>query len=540
VEFRLLGPLEVQEGDNTLQLGGPKQRTVLALLLLRAGEVVSVDALTDALWGDEPPRTSSTAIHNFVADLRKQLGAERLVTRAPGYLLHVGDDELDVQRVRRLATAAKGAPLQERVDLLRRAEALWRGPPLPEFAYDEFAQTAIARLEELRLAVLEDRIAAEVELGRHGDAVVELEGLVLEHPLRERLREQLMTALYRSGRQAEALGVYQDARRALVDELGLEPGRALQQLHAAILRQERSLDEPRRLAPAVATAQDVVDVLLEGRLVPVLGAETGELARRLAERFDTPPDEGNTLVRAAQYVALMRGAGPLYDELHELVGVDARPTPVHRFFAALPPLLRERGTPHQLLVTTSYDLMLERALLDAGEEFDVVSYLASGPNRGKFCHVPPDGDARVIEVPNRYATELDLARRTVVLKLHGGIDSAPERAWESFVVTEDDYIDYLPSLDLAAAVPVALAAHLRRSHFLFLGYGMRDWNLRVVLNRLWGGPTVSYRSWAVGATAGPAERAFWRARDIELQQADLEEYVAALAHGAGVENGSSA
>ena len=127
-----------------------------------------------------------------------------------------------------------------------------------------------------------------------------------------------------------------------------------------------------------------------------------------------------------------------------------------------------------------------------------------------------------------------------MLKLHGGIDSAPERAWESFVVTEDDYIDYLPSLDLAAAVPVALAAHLRRSHFLFLGYGMRDWNLRVVLNRLWEGPTVNYRSWAVSATAAPAERAFWRARDIELQEADLEEYVGALARGAGIENGVGA
>jgi hypothetical protein len=323
-----------------------------------------------------------------------------------------------------------------------------------------------------------------------------------------------------------------------VDELGLEPGRPLQQLHAAILRQERSLDEPRRPSGAAATAQDVVDVLLEGRLVPVLGAETGELARRLAERFDTPPDQGDTLVRAAQYVALMRGAGPLYDELHELVGVDARPTAVHRFFAALPARLRARGAPHQLLVTTSYDLMLERALLDAGEEFDVVSYLASGPNRGKFCHVPPDGDAHVIEVPNRYATELDLAQRTVVLKLHGGIDAAPERAWESFVVTEDDYIDYLPSLDLAAAVPVALAAHLRRSHFLFLGYGMRDWNLRVVLNRLWGGSTVSYRSWAIAVSATPAEQAFWRARDIELQEADLEAYVGALARGLGVEEGA--
>jgi DNA-binding SARP family transcriptional activator len=537
VEFRLLGPLEVQDGAKTLQLGGPKQRTVVALLLLRAGQVVSVDALTDALWGDHPPRTSSTAIHNLVGEARKLLGAERLVTRAPGYVLHVDEDELDVNQVRSLVAAAKAAVPEERVELLRRAESRWRGPPLPEFTYADFAQTAIARLEELRLAVIEDRIGAEVELGRHADAIGELEGLVLEHPLRERLREQLMTVLYRSGRQAEALGVYQDARRALVDELGLEPGRPLQQLHAAILRQERALDAPQG-ARAVATAGDVVDVLLEGRLVPVLGAETGDLARRLAARFDTPPDEGDTLVRAAQYVALMRGAGPLYDELHELVGVDARPTRVHRFFAALPAWLRARGAPHQLLVTTSYDLMLEQALLDADEEFDVVSYLASGPNRGKFCHVAPGGDAHVIEVPNRYSTELDLRRRTVVLKLHGGIDLAPERAWESFVVTEDDYIDYLPSLDLAAALPVALAAHLRRSHFLFLGYGMRDWNLRVVLNRLWGGATVSYRSWAIAATAAPAERAFWRARDIDLQEAELEEYVTALARTAGIEEGA--
>jgi hypothetical protein len=187
-------------------------------------------------------------------------------------------------------------------------------------------------------------------------------------------------------------------------------------------------------------------------------------------------------------------------------------------------------------VTTSFDLVLEQAFLDAGEEFDVVSYLATGPNRGKFCHLAPDGETRVVEIPNRYATELDLDRRTVILKLHGGIDSAPERAWESFVVTEDDYIEYLPSLDLAAAIPVALAAHLRRSHFLFLGYGMRDWNLRVVLNRLWGGQTVSYRSWAIATASGPAQRAFWRARDVELQETDVEAYVETLARRAGLQD----
>jgi DNA-binding SARP family transcriptional activator len=537
VEFRLLGPLEVRDGDSALALGGPKQRAVLALLLLRAGEVVSVDSLLDGAWGAQPPPSAPAAIHNFIAELRKLFGAGRIITKPPGYLLRVEDDELDVHRAARLMEAARAATLEERVDLLRQAERLWRGSPLSDFAYEGFAQTSIARFEELRLAVIEERVAAELELGRYAPAVMELEGLVREHPLRERLREQLMVALYRSGRQADALAVYQDARHAMVDELGLEPGRALQQLHAAILRQDRSLDRPPTVS-ASATLQEVLDVLLAGRLVPVLGTETGELARRLTERFDTPADEGETLVRAAQYVALMRGTGPLYDELHQLIGVSGAPTAVHRFFAALPPLLRERGVPHQLLVTTSFDLVLEQAFLDAGEEFDVVSYLATGPNRGKFCHLAPDGEMRVIEIPNRYATELDLDRRTVILKLHGGIDSAPERAWESFVVTEDDYIEYLPSLDVAAAIPVALAAHLRRNHFLFLGYGMRDWNLRVVLNRLWGGPTVSYRSWAIGTGGGAAAHAFWRARDVDLQAADAEEYVQALARWAGLGSGA--
>jgi hypothetical protein len=191
----------------------------------------------------------------------------------------------------------------------------------------------------------------------------------------------------------------------------------------------------------------------------------------------------------------MKGSGPLYDELHALLDADAAPTPIHRFFASLPPVLRERGVPHQLLVTTSYDLALEAAFLEAGEEFDVVSYIAAGPNRGKFCHISPNGTGRLIDLPNTYATELSLEKRTVILKLHGQVDRGPEREWESFVVTEDDYIDYLSRSDVAGAVPVALAAKLRRSHFLFVGY-MADWNLRH-LNRLWSDQPLSYRSWAV-------------------------------------------
>jgi hypothetical protein len=266
----------------------------------------------------------------------------------------------------------------------------------------------------------------------------------------------------------------------------------------------------------------------------VLGTDTAPLAAGLAARFDYPSGEAIDLTRVAQYVALTKGAGPLHDELHVLLEGSAAPTSLHRFFASLPPLLRERGVPHQLIVTTSFDLALEQAFLDAGEEFDVVSYVASGRDRGRFCHVRPDGTARVIDVPNTYATELSLEQRTVILKLHGGVGSTPARELESFVVTEDDYIDYLAYGDIGGAVPVALAAKLRRSHFLFLGYGMRDWNLRLVLGRIWGAEGVSYRSWAVQPEAKPLERQFWRARDVDLLEVPLSEYADALGRYLGL------
>jgi DNA-binding SARP family transcriptional activator len=534
VEFRILGPLEVVDGGKPLRLGGRNQRALLALLLLNADEVVSTDRLIDALWGEDPPRTAPTSLQNAVSQLRKLLGADRLVTTPPGYVLRLVADQLDVDRVRQLVSEARTREAEGRVQLLREAEEFWRGPPLAEFAYDAFANTATGRLEELRLSVVEERIDAELGLDRHSELIGELEALVAEHPLRERLRGQLMLGLYRTGRQADALHAYQGARRALLEELGIDPGPALQRLHSAILRQERSLDPVVAQASPEENLEEVARALLAGRLVPLLGTEVGELAGRLAERFNFPADEGAELTRVAQYVALMKGSGPLYDELHELLAARAVPTSIHRFFARLPPVLRERGAPHQLIVTTSFDLALEQAFLDAGEEFDVVSYLAAGRDRGKFCHFARDGTMRVIDVPNTYATELELERRTVILKLHGSVDPGPERAWESFVITEDDYIDYLVHSDLATAIPVGLAARLRRSHFLFLGYGMREWNLRLVLNRLWASATVNYRSWAVAPTTQPMERAFWRGRDVDLVEASLEEYVDALARHCGV------
>jgi DNA-binding SARP family transcriptional activator len=540
-DFRVLGPLEaVCEDGRQLSLGGPKQRALLALLLLHANEVVSTGKLVDELWGERPPPTATASLQNNVAALRKLLGSEVLVTRAPGYVLNVEPGQLDAEVFERRVEEARALDPEPRAAALRAALALWRGPPLAEFTLEAFAEPEVRRLEELQLGAIEDRIEADLESGRAAELVAEVEALVARNPLRERLRGQLMLALYRSGRQADALAEFQNARRLFVEELGIDPGPELQSLHQAILRQEARLHP----AAAASTSHDhleqVAAALLAGRLVPVLGTNVGELAVQLAQRFEYPPGEPGDLARVAQYVALLRGSGPLYDELHALLEQPAEPTPVHRFFAALPPLLRERGSPQTLLVTTSYDLALEQALLDAGEEFDVVFYLAAGRDRGRFCHLRPDGVAHVIDVPNTYATELSLERRTVVLKLHGGVDASPGRERESFVVTEDDYIDYLAGGGAGTSIPVALAAKLRRNHFLFLGYGMRDWNLRLVLGRVWGGEGLSYRSWAVQPDAGPLERQFWRARDVDLLEVPLDEYVGALERYVGLEAGAAA
>ncbi|MGZ4394372.1 MAG: BTAD domain-containing putative transcriptional regulator [Gaiellaceae bacterium] len=532
LEFRILGPVEVLDREKALALGGQKQRAVLAALLIDAGHVVSTDYLVDALWGEHPPKTAGTSLQNFVSQLRKALGPEVLVTKPPGYQLRLEPGQLDLDRFTRLVEEARQASAEERSTTLRKALALWRGAPFADFTFESFAQPEIARLTELRLSVLEERMDADLEAGRHTELVAELEPLVAEYPLRERLRALLMLALYRSGRQAEALQAYQDARSALVDELGIEPSPALSQLHGSILRQDSGLDRRDGGPPAGDHFREVARELLAGRVVPVLGADVGDLAAQLAERFDYPAS-GEALTRISQYVSVMRGSGPLYDELHALLEAEAMPTAVHRLFAALPPLLRERGVPHQLVVTTSFDLALEQAFLERGEEFDVVFYVASGRDRGRFCHIPPDGSAQVITIPNTYTEELSLERRTIILKLHGRVDPSDTRELESFVVTEDDYIDYLAHSDVSGALPVGLTAKLRRSHFLFLGYAMTDWNLRVVLNRLWGDHALSYRSWAVQPEAEALEREFWRRREVDVLELPLEAYAEALGREVG-------
>jgi DNA-binding SARP family transcriptional activator len=261
MEFRMLGPLEVAAGGSTIPLGGSKQRGVLALLLLNANQVVSSDRLIDEVWGETPPERAKAALQVYVSNLRKALGdsGSVLVTQAPGYVLRVDPDKIDLHRFEVETAGARQRISQGRMDeastMLRTALGLWRGSALADFAYEPFAQGPIGRLEELRLAAFEDLIDADLALGKHGELVGELEGLTARHPLRERLTGQLVLALYRSGRQAEALETYRNARRLLVDELGIEPGQALQELERAILRQESSLD----LAPAAASAAALPD-----------------------------------------------------------------------------------------------------------------------------------------------------------------------------------------------------------------------------------------------------------------------------------------
>jgi DNA-binding SARP family transcriptional activator len=250
VEFRILGPLEVLDDGRPVALPGGRGRALLALLVLHAGEVLSADRLIDELWGENPPPTATTALQGLVSTLRKRLeparagGEARAVLRTvpPGYVLTIDPARVDSNRFRRLLEEARGAAAAERSARLRRALSLWRGPALTEFTYQPFAQREITALEELRLVAIEEWVEADLALGRHGQLVAELEALVGEHPFRERLRGQLMMALYRAGRQAEALEVYRDARQPLVEELGIEPGRGLRQLEQAILRQHPSLD----------------------------------------------------------------------------------------------------------------------------------------------------------------------------------------------------------------------------------------------------------------------------------------------------------
>jgi DNA-binding SARP family transcriptional activator len=250
MDFRILGSLEVWDGERQLELGGPKRRAVLALLLLHANEVVGADRLVDQLWGEKAPRNAAGALHTHVSRLRKELGSDMVATRAWGYVLRTDPGALDLERFEQLVRVSESLPARERAGSLREALALWRGTPLEDLAFEPALATDVARLEELRLTVLENRIDADLEAGNHAGLVGELEALIAEHPLRERLRGQLILTLYRNGRQAEALEVYRETRRVLADQLGLEPSSELRELERAILQHDPAL-RARPSSPAI-------------------------------------------------------------------------------------------------------------------------------------------------------------------------------------------------------------------------------------------------------------------------------------------------
>ena len=528
----LLGPFEVFRDGRAVELGGQKQRAVLAILALNAPRVVSIDTLVDLLWGEQPPKTAVTSLQNFISQLRKAVGTHALVTKPPGYLLDVAPNQVDVNEFERLVREARSLERDAAGKKLGEAFGLWRGTPLADFTYEPFAEAEIARLEELRLAALEDHIQTRLDSGEAAELVAELETLVKENPLRERPRGQLMLALYRSGRQAEALQVYQETRRVLVDELGIEPTRSLQELHASILRQESVLQPETMPELGGDRVGEMARALLSGRLVVVLGpgpadANGHALADRLAQAFDCPPAYRGDLTRVSQYVAITQGVGPLYDQLHELSAEQDEPQRVERFLAELSGLMRSHTVDYPLLVTTGYGNALERAFEQQGEEADVVCFVAAGPNRGKFVHRMPDGTETVVAVPNSY-TELSFATRPVILKVHGSFDPRPDRNGESFVVSEDDYIGYLAQSELASVVPVTVAAKLRRSHVLFIAYPVLEWSLRVFLQRVFGDEPISYRSWAVLPDAQPIQREYWLRRGVDLYDVPLDDFVAEL------------
>ena len=320
LEFRVLGPLEASRDGQAVDLGAYRQRALLAALLVHADEVVSRDRLIEELWGEAAPASAPNMIQVYVSRLRKALGPNRLVTRPPGYLLRLDDAQLDSIRLADLVVRARAAMADARasdvLELLAEALALWRGPALADFSYESFVRGEVARLEELRLEAIELRIDAELALGRHARLVGELEQLIAQHPFRERLRGLLMLALYRSGRQAEALEAYQAARETMAQELGIKPTPALRELERAILWQDSELvpvnAEP-ELAPPIAESApinnlppeltsligrerevaQVADLVSRHRIVTVVGPGgvgktrvAGRVASTIADRFE--------------------------------------------------------------------------------------------------------------------------------------------------------------------------------------------------------------------------------------------------------------
>ena len=298
----MLGPLEAWIDGGPVSLGGPKQRALVAILLLHANDVVPLDVLIDELWDGTPPPSAPAYVQNCVSRLRKVLGADTLETRAPGYRLRVAPDQIDARRFEQLVREARAMPARERAAALHEALALWRGTPLSDLAYWSFAQDAIRNLEEQHVNARQMRLEAELELGQHREAIGELDALVREHPTHERLRWLQMLALHRSDRRQDALAAYQEARLAIVEESGMEPGEELRALQRRILQDDPTLmpgaaageavEGPDQLARKVI-AVCIVELLVDDELD--VEAARGVVSRGLASLEEIVLRHGGTV-----------------------------------------------------------------------------------------------------------------------------------------------------------------------------------------------------------------------------------------------------
>jgi SIR2-like domain len=296
---------------------------------------------------------------------------------------------------------------------------------------------------------------------------------------------------------------------------------------------------------------NVINYMLNGRVIPFLGAGVNlcgrptevkwspssgflpsgwELTEYLAQRFSYPHDPDD-LLRVSEYATITEGTGPLYDALHELFDTDYNPTCLHHFLAYLPSAMRDKSLPvkYPLIVTTNYDDVLEVAFRQANEPYDLVYYEAkAGKNIGKFWHRPPGGKPQLIERPNKYRG-LSLDRCTIILKIHGAVTREEDASHhDSYVITEDDYIDYMLNADFTTLLPIPLPEKLMYSSYLFLGYSLKDWNLRVILRRIWKSQDLTRNSWAVKRDSDTIDDLFWTNRNVDVFNVDLQDYIANL------------
>ncbi|HJQ67516.1 MAG TPA: SIR2 family protein [Blastocatellia bacterium] len=296
----------------------------------------------------------------------------------------------------------------------------------------------------------------------------------------------------------------------------------------------------------------VANQILNGEVIPFLGAgvnscgrpdkqcykpgryvpSAAELTNYLVNEFPYPEEEVKDLLSVSQYIGMTVGSAPLYNSLHELFDNDEyEPTELHHFLARLAGILRSLGKPCQLIVTTNYDDMLERAFQKAREPYDLIWYMASKPHKGNWMHwAPGEEKPNIVLTPNKY-NGLNLKERTIILKIHGAVDRISkdeEEQYDSFVISEDDYIDYLVETEPNNIFPIPIPRLFNNNHFLFMGYGLRDWNLRVMLNRVWGEDELDRNSWAVQTNTPEYIRDYWNTRKLKILNEHLDDYIAIL------------